>query len=202
MIVTLLTAASESHWPIMELSLPNKAEYCAKHKIQLDARKHVNIEYIHGERQLFSLDALDHCDWLFFNGADTLIMNQQVDVRVFIDPYYDLIIGLDVNGINNDVLLLKNCQKSRTFLECVLAMKNLCPNDQVAMAHTIQNLPGFKTKAVHQRLFNSYLYKEYPYHKTDNGGTFELGDFMLHLPGLPVERRLELMNEYLPKVIR
>lgn len=39
--ITLLTAASAEYWPVMQLSAPNKLEYCLRHHIQLKVGVHL-----------------------------------------------------------------------------------------------------------------------------------------------------------------
>ena len=202
MRISLLTAASTDFWNIMQFTAPNKLDYCLKWGVQLSMRKH-DLDRVlpWGEREVFMLDTLKECDWLWFMGADTLIMNHTIDVRIFLDERYDFIIGKDVNGINNDVFFLRNNHKSQLFLHKVLASNSYFPQDQTAMHYVAEMIPSFKVSVVHQKLFNSFLYSEYHY-PDDKGGSFTEGDFVLHLPGMPNHRRLQLIREYLPKVIK
>ena len=204
MKVTILTAASYSYWPLMELSAPNKLEYALKFGMQLNMCTHAGTAGIHdhwGEREQFMLDALSvySVDWLWFMGADTIITNMTKDVRDYCDPAFDFIIGEDVNGINNDSFLLQNTRASHEFLKRVLFRRDQ-PTDQHAMGREL-NAGGLRTSIVSQRLFNSYKYDEYGY-GPQPGGTWVDGDLAMHFPGLVYSRRLELMREYLLKVRR
>ena len=204
--ITLLTTSSAEYWPILKLTAQNKLEYCLKHEIQLNIRKHssyLNMQQMGIERQEFMIDALNECDWLFFMGADTLIMNQTIDARDIIKrhPHNDFIIGKDVNGINNDVFFIRNCAASFNFLRCVKEHNLHVANDQMAMNDFIGNVEDFNTIIVSQREFNSYLYSEYHY-PNDEGGSFHDGDFVLHLPGISNPRRKELIKIYIDKVIK
>ncbi len=69
------------------------------------------------------------------------------------------------------------------------------------MLYMAELIPNFKMSVVHQKCFNSYLYSEYTY-PDDKGGSYTKGDFVLHLPGMPNHRRLQLIQEYLPQVIK
>lgn len=202
MKVTLLTASSKEYWLLMALSAPNKLEYCIRHGVQFAMNIHTHIDAFKnwGERELFMLDALDayDCDWLWFMGADTIITNQTLDIRTLCDDEFDFIIGVDVNGINNDSFLLKNCKASRDFLKRVLCRRD-APHDQDAMF--AEKDVSLKTKLVGQRTFNSYKYDEYGYGPFPEG-TWQEGDFVLHVPGLHLVRRVQLMQEYLGKVKR
>lgn len=198
--ITLLTSASDKYKSILELSGPNKLDYCIRHGLQLSVRKHENEEDLAIERQIFMIDALTTCEWLWFMGADTLIMDHTIDVRQYLDEEYDLIITEDVNGINNDVFFLKNSPEGRKFLVSTLANNSVFPNDQESMKAAIED-SVIKVKIMHQKQFNSYLYNEYNY-LDDGGGSYSKGDFVLHLPGIPNERRQTLMEEYLQLVVK
>ena len=68
------------------------------------------------------------------------------------------------------------------------------------MIQAKDEVPGLATCLVHQRVFNAYPYSEYQY-PNDGGGSFQPGDFVIHLPGLSNARRLELMRQYHDQVL-
>ncbi len=181
----------------MELSAPNKLEYCLRHEIQLMLAVHgrIGTDGNWGERPFFMLDALNtyECDWLWFMGADTLITNMQIDIRSLCNPMKDFIIGVDVNGINNDSVLVQNTREAKEFLKRVICRRGV-PTDQHAMH--IEKESGIRLDQVNQRLFNSYKYDEYEYGDQPDG-TWVEGDFVIHFPGMKGERRVELMREFL-----
>jgi hypothetical protein len=199
--ISLLTSATPEYWDLLKLTAPNKLEYCLRWGLQLSVRRHTKISDPWGEREVYMLQALTECDWLMFMGADTLIMNQAIDVRSFINDDYDFIIGVDIHGINNDVFFLRNTAESKAFLEKTLFWNGSIDTDQAAMSLVMNETKGLRVKQVHQKLFNSYLYSEYTY-PDSKGGDYSDGDFVLHLPGMSNARRIELVNQYLPKVIR
>jgi hypothetical protein len=203
MKITLLTITSQSYWPLLEITEPNRVEYCLRHGIQRSLRTHSgNAMLVSKERIGEMLQELkSDCDWLWFCGTDTLITNHTIDVRDFLDEDYDLIIAKDINGVNNDVFFLKNNSRSEDFLYSASTFVRDFSDDQAAMVHVIGLMKDLKVKYVHQKLFNSYLYTEYTY-PDDGGGNFTEGDFLLHLPGLPNERRYQIFKEQLKKVIK
>lgn len=205
MEVSLVTAASDLYWDLFMATIPNKIEYCIRWNVNFIPKKHTTGN-IDNERQEFMIEAWHRSkaldSWLWFMGADTLIMNHTIDVRKFLDKDYDLIIGQDINGINNDVFFLQNTWKSKQFLEATLAYNKTMPNDQESMALVIDEMkPDLRTKVVPQKEFNSYLYNLYHY-PDDNGGNYTDGDFVLHLPGLSNQQRMKLVTEYLQKVTK
>ena len=207
MKVTLLTVSTpdNSYWDVMLLSAPNKLEYCLRHKIQLSIVSHKNYNpYTNwGEREMFVLDALNSydTDWVFFQGADTVITNMTIDIKTLLNSEYDIIIGVDINGINNDSMFFQNTNNTKEFLKRVMYQRNGSANDQVAMEQIIQKMPELKVAKVNQRLFNSMKYDEYGYGLYPLGN-WQLGDFVIHFAGLANEKRIQLITEYLNKVIR
>ena len=205
MKLTLLTAASKDFWPLMALTSPNKLEYCLRHGVQLSVAVHdpelLGVSGNWGEREYFMADALNSysCDWLWFMGADTLITNMQIDVRSLCDPDFDLIIGKDINGINNDSFLLQNTKASHDFLRRVISRRDM-ETDQCAMRAEMDH-PSMRSKIVSQRVFNSFKYDEYHYGEYEQGN-WQDGDFVLHLPGMNNARRFALLLEFAQKVKR
>lgn len=188
---------------MMELSAPNKMEYSLRHGIQLSVAVHGRIgsDGNWGERPMYMLDGLEayDCHWLWFMGADTLITNMQTDIRTLCNPQKDFIIGVDVNGINNDSVLIQNTKAAKDFLKRVICRRDL-PTDQHAM-HFEMNAGGCRASLVNQRVFNSFKYDEYNYGEYPKGN-WQDGDFVIHFPGMSNERRTKLMAEYLGKVRR
>ncbi len=202
MKVTLLTAASPEYWQLLEIGAPNKLEYCLRHKVQFHVAQHEPHDGFNywGERESFMLDALDTYDseWVWFMGADTLITDMTKDIRKLCDPEMEFIIGLDINGINNDSTLLRNCLRVKSFLKHVMYRRDK-QTDQCAM--NIEMRKGLRTKIVGQREFNSFKYDEYHYGEYPEGN-WQPGDFVIHFPGMSNQRRIPLMKEYLKKVKR
>lgn len=208
-MITIVTAASKAYWPLQSLTLPNKLEYCLRHQIQLVARVHDDnvITTAKPERLQFIFDALEKSkdgDWVWFMGSDTLIMNMAISVHEMLAEYNDanLVIAKDVNGINNDSFFVRSTYAGMQFVSRAI---DACPNrsdDQEAMRFEMMDMSyGLKVKCVSQKLFNAYKYDEYQYGPQPDG-TWEPGDLVLHLPGLPMERRMTLVRDFLPLVMR
>lgn len=208
MKITLLTVSTpdNDYWGVLSLTAPNKLEYCIRHKIQLTVATHKNYDpYTNwGEREMFVLDALNSydTDWVFFQGADTLITNMAVDVRTLLDPAFDVIIGIDINGINNDSMFFQNTPNTKEFLKRVMYQRvgNLL-HDQDAMNLILKEMPELRLSRVRQRLFNSMKYDEYGYGDYPQGN-WQSGDFVIHFAGLTNQKRAQLITEYLGKVVR
>ena len=208
MIITLMTVSSDSFWYIFRHTVPNKVEYCLRWGLQFDMRK-LSVGFHWTEKVKMMLDDLEHCDWLWFMGGDTLIMNHTIDVKRFINKDFDFIVGKDYNGINNDVCFIKNSEASKKFLNKMLTDFSHLHDDQEPMKMIInaqqQLIPDFKYCIVPQRFFNSYLYSTenaYDMYPKDYEGDYKHGDFVLHFPGMDNYRREELIQKYSKEIIK
>lgn len=164
-----------------------------------------NVSY---EKIKLMLDTMtDHpeYDWVYWAGTDTLITNFYIKLETFIDDRYNIIIAKDINDINADCMLVKNTEESRKYLEYIwsLAPKYNSHSwwEQQAM---IDNMDKFEHlfKFIPQKSFNSFLYKQlYAYYgssidKTGNDGQWEPGDFLLHIPGMSRDQKINVLNQF------
>ncbi len=208
MNIVLLTQASQQYYPLRDLTLPSKIKYCAKWGLNLVSSTlppaTCRVEEM--------LNVLKQTDWLFYIGADALIMNSDISIETILDEYAyrveindngddiysctsKFVVGVDVLGFNNDIFLLKNGAVGITFLQQVLNKTTEKYSDQQAMRLCYPSQTSF----VPQRVFNSYKYDEYTYTEQQVsrvGGSYVEGDFILHFPGLPFSRRVLLCKEY------
>jgi hypothetical protein len=208
MEIAILTLASDVFWDLFHLSAPNKLEYCLKWKVDLimgymhTATQGNTLDH---QRQRAILDAFKRYDWVWFLGADTLIMNQTIDVRQFLDPNADFIIAQDPNGLNNDSCFYRKCDETIEFINRTIKHLETEPHDWYAQSAAKRDMPNFKLKIVPQKLFNCYpfstevAFSGYP---KDLEGDYKDGDFVLHLPSISNDRRIQVFKEQLPKVIK
>lgn len=151
-------------------------------------------------------------DWIHACGCDTMITNFNIQLEDLVDNDYDFIIATDCYNINNDSFLVRNAPTSIAWLKHVIAVREQYANhswfDQQAMIDSI-DMMGNRIKIVPQKTLNSYDYDQYPgsvphVFKKDvlgNDGQWSQGDFLIHWPGIPLERRLPLAENMLTKVI-
>ena len=188
----------------MELTKSNRQEYCDRHGYELMLRKYTDMTWSKCERTKLQQDALWLCDWELWMGVDTLITNMTVKVENIIKQCGDaeVIIGVDVNGINNDVMLIKNCLNSLEFLDYVI--NNFQSNDQYTMELAFQTLPHLKVVKVPQEVFNSYPYYLYPEYSSGQRqeGLWQKGDFIIHVPNRSLDVRIAELRARLNDVVR
>lgn len=203
---------SNSFFDIGSITIPNKIEYCQRHGYDY----HVACdegEMGHPWARLEVLaDLLRNHEWVFFIGCDTLIMNFNTELRYLIQEGKDLVITKDALGLNSDVLFMRSCIWSQLFLarviQCYETYHHLAWREQQAIIDLAADPDNAEHIAVvPQRLMNSYLYSQYRGPGYDGRGyenhpDFELGDFVLHLPGMSNEKRIPILKEYLGKVVK
>ncbi len=108
----------------------------------------------------------------------------------------------DVNGLCAGVMLLENTVEVRALLYAVSTSgPQLFPenpwSDQMALRFFLAGPPYDRLlKLRHQRAMNSYWPGAYSYPGAEKGHWQE-GDWILHLPGLSHERRIEILTSVL-----
>ncbi len=204
---------SDSGANLWNLTHNNKNEYCVKHgynlvKLNNPVSTNFDISWARIEELI---KILPKYDYILFQGLDTLIMNYNIKIEDWINKYktHDFIIGFDVNGLNNDVMLVKNTDWSIEYLKYILEQKYKNPlenwekfwwNEQKAMERSYLNHP-LQIRRIPQKSFNSYHYPYYERPET-TAGQFTEGDWILHFPGMSMEKRLEEMPKWLDKVVK
>ncbi|CAB4129117.1 Glycosyltransferase 34 [uncultured Caudovirales phage] len=152
-------------------------------------------------------------DWIHACGCDTMITNFTIPLSDIADNNYDFVIATDCFNINNDSFLARNTPTTIAWLRHVITVREQYANDpwydQQAMIDSI-DMMGNQIKIVPQKEINSYDYDQYPgsvphVYKKDmfgNNGQWSSGDFLIHWPGVPLERRIPLATEMLTQVIK
>lgn len=152
-------------------------------------------------------------DWIHACGCDTMITNFTIRLEDLVDDDSHFIIATDCFNINNDSFLARNTPETLAWLKHVVAVREQYANnpwyDQQAMIDSI-DMMGDHIRIVPQRYLNSYDYDQYPgsvphVYKKDlfgNDGQWAPGDFLIHWPGVSLERRLPLAQNMLTQVVK
>jgi hypothetical protein len=198
----------------------NKVKYAEKHGYAYLAKTDDFYGFPPGfEKIQFLLDTLDNypdTEWIWWTGTDSMVTNFNIRVEDKIAEAGDahVIMSADFNfKINCDSILVKNSDQARAWLTDIM--------DNMSKYHTHQfkeqqfmldSLDKYTdtVKLMPQHFMNSYEYKMYRvmpwvYEKdTDvNGdrGQWESGDWLVHWPGTQPRERMQLVEEYKPKII-
>jgi len=176
---------------LADLTFPTVDAYALEHgipvkRIEVAEAKLVPRAKINALIQVLSM-GFSHCLWI---DTDAYI-NNPVPLSRFLDNNHDLFISKDINGINAGVMAVS--QSAIAFLKEVL--KDPFDHvwvEQMAMMKLIDSGYPVSVRYLNQSSFQAYFYDLY-------GLTFQEGEatkdsFIIHLPGLPMDRRLELCN--------
>lgn len=215
----LVTSFDEKYQPLAELTwYQNKKLYAEKHgydaiAITKDFKYETNLLGFQRLELMTELLESGQYDWLHWCGCDTVITNFNIKLEDLIDDSVSVILATDCLNINNDSFLIKASPESIAWLKTLTSLREKYAKhpwfDQQAMIETIDMISP-QLKIVPQRFINSYDYTQYPpepphIFKRDllgNDGQWQSGDFLIHWPGLTLERRLQLAAQILPYVIK
>lgn len=197
---------------------PNKNDYCQRHGYDFLVRregfigdpKHGHHRFVF-ERFRFFRDCLQSYDAVLGCGADVAITNPAVKLEDLMEWRKPFIIAKDALGLQTDVMLMRNRPDVISLLSAVVAAENRYWNapylDQSALTD-IAPLYADTIEVVPQRLINAYDYNTltawHSVHQNywlakdadGNDGQWQPGDFILHCPGLPMERKLQVLREH------
>jgi len=172
------------------------------------------------------LDTISTCDVLFCLDTDLFVMNHNVTVEQYLDNDNDIYIPRDHDNINIGVVILKNTPFVVEFLNHVWQSRKSFPDEfqmeQAAWWTSMKQYGFHRTKILPQKGINSYPYwdpifvgrfglpeSEKTYHTRQfdplvqrTNGSYTTGDLIFHMPGIPMDRRYEYLNNYEEKVIR
>lgn len=188
----------------------NKALYCARYGYT-GYNYQVPLDKMGFTKFNLARQILDHHDWVWITGTDSLITNFTKDVYEVLDlqsSSYSFIAAFDANGLNADSVLFRNDVCAKTLLEAIEDHVNTYDNEQhTAVVLTEQNpYWGNRRKITYQWELNSYDYAQYPGcpaldSKYQQRGQWNEGDLLIHWPGCSFDTRMRLANEYLGRVI-
>lgn len=198
-----------SDWlPLINVTLPILEEYCNRHNYDLSVNEVMQYGQYTGYDKLHqAYEHLQLNDVVMVMDADTLITNLTIKVEDIIDDNHDFFISEDYNGINAGVFIIKKTDWGRHFLNHLLHFVWHRDYDVHCEQDVIRNYikaVGLKHIAIiPQNKINSYLYENYPEigKLTIDNGQWHKGSFILHLPGLPINKRIEIFSEIKDKIV-
>lgn len=222
----VFSSHSKEFQSLADLTFPSKARYAKMWGYDLGHRLHGPAPTIAWERPKFWREALDHCECLFFTGADIAITNVWIPVAQLtgIDADADFYFAVDHHGLQSDSWIMRSNDRTKAFLDRVVRMEGKCNNEQDAMQIILSgyldygslrrvvdgnsheptdklfqrelNRSEVKVCVLPRRAINSLPHVHY-------GGTgqephsWHRGDFVLHMPGKTLEYRLKYMPPYM-----
>lgn len=202
MKISVLILYTELWQPIADIVLPNAEVYCKKqgYRFYPIFYKEYTLDFGYNKlERIKELFSISNNDVVFSLDCDTLITNHNITVEDFIDEEHDFYVTKDVNGINFGSFIIKKSEWSDNFLNKTIAARKW-PNmhcEQEAVAYYMANFNIDKIKILGHPSINSYDYSQYPefpnIRKREQGHHHEV-DFILHLPALSIEKRIEILR--------
>ncbi len=206
MKVLICTEWCPRYQEVADVSLPNLYEYAKIHGYDVREIKLTNEEGFHYKKNEFFKDVMGrtHYDLIFYKDIDSIITNMTIPITDFIDDEHSLFICHDdIMGINGGSLIIKNDKNGEWVNWFILLERGKFNNEQEVMEYHKEALQalGFMKILPHPSI-NSYPYNEYPELEMVSAekGNWEVGQFLLHCPALPYEKRAEILRN--AKIVR
>jgi len=208
--IAITTHYGESYQPLADIVLPNTKYYSALHGYSFFVNKCQTTKngmygFIKTKDARKLLDEFDVVMWI---ECDAMIMNHNIKIESFLDEEHDVYLTRDVNGENSAVAIFKATQFSKDLLDHIQSKEAELWDEQAVF----ENYKSDKIHCLPHPSINSYLYELYgesygkigeplPHKPTHEEGNFEVGDFILHCPGMTLDARLKIFNEYKNKIV-
>jgi hypothetical protein len=180
--------------PLADIVLPRVKRYCAKHDYIIE----IWCMEVGGVCGFDKMQVLSHCmddDFIWVLDLDTLITNPAIPFHSFTDNEHDIFITNDVHGINAGSWIVRNTDASCKFIRTVIENFD-APEEQTVMKRYLDMV---KVKYLPHPSINSYKYELYEGDEykgiTHEGGQWQPGDLLFHMPGLSLEKRIEILKE-------
>ena len=151
-------------------------------------------------------------EWILWKDADGLITNFSTKIEDIVDNNYHVMITTWWNGINNGMMLVRNSEQGRAYLEMIMSKlpeyrDHPCVEQQV-MIDTFEEWKHI-IKVCPQRLFNAACFSDGAHRGAytstldtlGTDGQWQPGDWIMHWPGQDPYMRIQLAKKYLRQVI-
>ena len=203
--IAVCSFGTENYREMFDLTVPNKMDYCDRHGYSGSFPLLETWSPFNKIRLVREL--LNRNDAVLWNDLDALFMNQDFCIEALLDPtdgQKTLTITRDgYEGVNSGSFLFEKCDEAFAFLDWMLEVEDEVMahpdpwREQRLLDNFVDRYP-YLCRVLPQRMMNSYLRAEYPVYLYP-WSDYQEGDWILHFAGLPYQRRIELITQYLPK---
>lgn len=202
MNVLLLTHCSPEYQKLGDITLPRWKQYCQKWGYALDVSSAPSSPDLPWDKMRRIASALPQYDLVQWVGVDTYCtdLNQNAVQWWQANGQPPALLTWDLYGINSDSMIFSNTPLAHMFLYAVNTLgKAFYSNhpfvEQEALSRFSHQKPYVDfIKIIPQKGMNSYLHKVYG-RPEEWPGNWEPGDWILHLPGLSVDLRIQVLIE-------
>lgn len=200
MKIGVFTNYDEVFKPVADITVPRMESYCKKHGYTFcaDTQKLTPFRVVWEKFRVLK-EVVPHYDWSLYLDTDVLITNPEIKLEKHLDDSSEVIVAMDMNGLNCGAMFFKRTPGVIKLIEDTLRKATYpeITSEQHGFIETLADAAlSVKYRLAPQRHFNSYPYELYNLPATTIGN-WEPGDFAMHLPGMTVAQRVEIFNRYL-----
>lgn len=201
MKIIVFTEYGSNYKPIAEYTTPINKAYCERHgyewrELILDG---TGNEYYYKKHE-FIRDTFDNedVDAIFYLDCDAVITNHTIPLTNFMPYGGQFMITKHAGELNGGVILLRKFNTGNLVNDFVLARREKFPNEQNCIEYHKEKLMYANYMQVLKHpSFNSLDYSQYPEFpnlRSKEEGHWVEGCFILHVPALSLEKRLEVLK--------
>ena len=183
---------------ITEITIPILQEYADRHGYRLSVMELLPYEKYNGIPKLSQiLSVLEEGDVALVLDADAVITNHRIFIEPFLGNKHDIYLS---EGMNMGVFIIRLTNFTRKVLQFLIngISKGDYHCEQDGMEYLLKEANiGDSVKIVPHPCFNSYLselYPEVPQPVTEQQGQWKIGSYILHLPALSIDKRVEILK--------
>lgn len=213
MKIIVTAETTDTFLPVSNITFPVIQEYCDRHGYEFRP-KHITepVRSVVWDRVITLQEALKDCDWAVHVDADCLITNMHIPLTEFIEEDKSIVISkawteLGLHVFNDGFLMVDNSDWSSHTLKWAWENTNrpevgqFCLQDGLQFMCESGRTQAWRWRIEKQKRCNAFLYQEYGMPETTQG-QWTPGDFILHLPGMNNEKRVELLQHYSQFILR
>jgi len=194
MIYVLMHHTTNWH-ELTAITKPIMQEYCDDYGYELNIKEVPAYSVYTGIEKLKQIvDLLKEGDIALVMDADACITNLTIPIESFLEDGKDLYLS---EGLNMGVFLVRSTPMNISIIELMISEieSGIFNCEQDAIQFHRKHIPNLCIKK--HPCFNSYLselYPEIPQPVTEQQGQWVEGSYILHLPALSLEKRVEIMK--------
>jgi hypothetical protein len=198
MNVSVLSVWDRGYSPLAKITTPNHQRYCAQQGYSWIGLGDYQCARgpVWGRFEVLA-DHLAQVDLLAVVDVDLIFTSMDTKLEELAEA--DVCLGSDMNGVNCGLMLYRRSEWSLDFVRKVWEAGprfSHYPNpEQSTLAHLLFLEPKDRWHVHAQRVMNSYM--ESLYNRTNPEGEWQVGDFVLHLPSLPLNTRIDTFRRVL-----
>ncbi len=211
MKICVVTIYAKNYSEIANVTIPSDELYCQRNGY--DFIKHfLDDENYHYKKHELFTSLIPQYDVIFYKDIDSIFTNHDQKIEDFLSGK-SLYFTKDLNEISGGVFIIKCSLWSALWNEFILSQKDKFPNEQNVYNHYALLFKD-ELQIYPQGFFNSYKYEFYGdrYGKisgeppvsmpTHEQGQWVRGDFLLHVPALPMNTRINILEEVKTHIIK